>query len=150
MSSDIRESRLQQGFSLLEVLISIGIFAIGILGASVLLINTIKGNAVSIRLSTATQLASKQMEEIMLIDYASLMDHDGDGLAGLDDTDASTADGIRLNLKGGGVGERYNLYWNVAENAPVAGTKTVRVIVAWHGGTRDKRVAFDMVRTRGE
>ena len=150
MSPNSVEPRFQEGFSLLEVLISIGIFAIGILGASVLLINTIKGNAVSIRLSAATQLASKQMEEIMLIDYAALTDDDGDGLAGLDDAATDTADGMRLNLKGGGVAERYNLFWNVAEDWPVAETKTVRVIVTWHGGNRDKRTAFDLVRTRGE
>jgi prepilin-type N-terminal cleavage/methylation domain-containing protein len=140
----------REGFSLLEVLISIGIFSIGILGSSVLLINTIKGNSVSQRLSTATQIASTRIEEIMLMDYASLMDGDKDGLDGLDDATTQTADGRQLNIKGGGVGERYNLYWNVAEDWPAPETKTVRVIVAWHGGTRDKRTAFDFVRTRGE
>jgi len=142
--------RPQDGFSLLEVLISIGIFSIGILGSSVLLINTIKGNSVSLRLSTATQIASTQIEEIMLMDYASLIDGDKDGFGGLDDAANLTADGWHLNLKGGGVGERYNLYWNVAEDWPVPETKTVRVIVTWHGGNRDKRTVFDFVRTRGE
>jgi hypothetical protein len=37
----------------------------------------------------------------------------------------------------------YKRFWNVADNAPCAGRKTVAVIVTW--GQRHKRVAFASV-----
>ncbi|MGA1790809.1 MAG: type IV pilus modification PilV family protein [bacterium] len=141
---------LQEGFSLLEVLISIAIFTTALLGVSVMLISTIKGNSVSMHLSSATQLASKQVEEIMLMEYADLKDLDHDGLSGLDDKDVMTADMIHLRAKAGGLSKEYNIFINVAEDLPVQDTKTVRVILLWEDAGREKQTEFEFVRTLGE
>jgi prepilin-type N-terminal cleavage/methylation domain-containing protein len=141
---------LNRGFSLLEVLISIAIFTTALLAISVMLLNTIKGNSVSINLTTATQLASKQIEEIMLMRYSDIRDVDKDATDGLDDHDPATADMSNLNVEAGGTGKRYDIYTNVVEDYPVKNTKTLRVIVAWKHGERDKHARFDFVRTFGE
>ena len=145
-----KKTDLQNGFSLLEVLISIAIFTTALLGVSVMLISTIKGNSVSMHLSNATQLASKQIEEIMLMAYADLKDKDHDGLSGLDDKSALTADMTHLKAKAGGLSKEYNIFINVAEDEPVRDTKTVRVILLWEDAGRAKKTEFEFVRTLGE
>jgi len=142
--------RDQGGFSLLEVLISIGLFSGAILGVIIMLLSTIRGNSVSMHLSGATQLASKQIEELMLMNYADLRDTDHDGVNGLDDRPASRADMARSNVKTGGIAKTYQIFINVAEDWPVNGTKTIRVIVAWEDGGRDKQTEFEFMRTQGE
>ena len=82
----------------------------------------------------------------MLMDYDTIVDSDGDGIAGLDDSEISTAEGSTLNIASGNSGERYNVFWNVAENCPVAETKTIRVIVKWQDEKRAKQTTFDFVK----
>lgn len=146
----VKKMDLKKGFSLLEVLISIVIFTIALLGVTVMLLNTIKGNAVSLHLTSATQLASKQIEEFMLTRYSDLRDIDKDGKDGLDDRDTLSADLSNLDVEAGGIGKHYDIYANVVEDWPVENTKTIRVIVAWKNGGRDKHTTFDFIRTFGE
>ncbi|MGA1841061.1 MAG: type IV pilus modification PilV family protein [bacterium] len=138
------------GFSLLEVLISIAIFTTALLAISVMLLNTIKGNALSVHLTNASQLASMQIEEMMLMRYSDLRDMDNDAAKGLDDHDPATADISKLAVEAGGTGKRYDIYANVAEDSPMKKTKTIRIIVSWKHGERDKHTKFDFVRTLGE
>ena len=48
-----------KGFTLLEILISMFVFTIGLLGTLIMLLSTIKGNSSSIKLTTSAQLGSK-------------------------------------------------------------------------------------------
>ncbi len=146
----LKKIDLHKGFSLLEVLISIAIFTSALLAITAMLLNTIKGNSISIHLTTAAQLASKQIEEIMLMPYSDLKDADKDSADGLDDHDPMTADMVNLDVETGGAGKRYDIYANIVEDFPVKDTKTIRVIVAWRDGERDKYTRFDFVRTLGE
>ena len=143
-------SFFSEGFSLLEVLISIAIFTTALLAISVMLLNTIKGNTLSVYLTNASQLASMQIEEMMLMRYSDLRDMDNDAAKGLDDHDPDTADMSKLAVEAGGTGKHYDIYANVAEDYPVKKTKTIRVIVSWKHGERDKHTKFDFVRTPGE
>lgn len=138
------------GFCLLEILIALFIFTIGILALLIMLLYTVKGNSMSIQLTNAAHLASKQIEKIMLSDDDSITDADNDGISGLDDCDESTSDGTNLNVEAGNLGKHYNIYWNVAEDQPVADTKTIRVIVSWQEGEADKQVKFDYIKALGE
>ena len=54
----------QNAFTLLEVLIALGILSIGLLAIIGMLITTIKGNAGSKNLATATFLAEQKIEEL--------------------------------------------------------------------------------------
>ena len=141
---------LRRGFSLLEVLISLAIFTTALLGISAMLLNTIKGNSVSIHLTNATQLASKHIEEMMLMPYFDLTDTDKDGTNGLDDKDPMMADMSHLDVEAGGIRKHYDIYTNVVEDCPVKNTKTIRIIVTWRHCGREKHTAVDFIRTLGE
>ena len=141
---------LNRGFSLLEVLISIAVFTTALLAVSIMLLNTIKGNSVSINLTNASQLASKQIEKMMLMPYSDIKDKDKDAADGFDDHDYATADMSNLSVETGGTGKRYDIYANIVEDYPVKNTKTIRVIVTWKHNKRDRQTKFDFVRTYGE
>jgi len=59
----------QRGFTLLEVLITMVLLAVGILGVGGLAITTVQGNDKSNRLSTATLLAQDTLEAVRTAGY---------------------------------------------------------------------------------
>lgn len=137
-----------RGFSLLEVLLGISVFMIGMLGVTALNISSLKSNTFSGNLSEATLLAATKIEELMgkeFDDVAALEDQDDDGNHttpqdvnddGIDDDDdadgTNDVDGIaNFGLDDMGddadyeelnVGKKdsFNIYWNVAENEPIS------------------------------
>jgi len=71
-----------KGFSLLEVLLGITVFMIGMLGVTALNISSLKTNTFSGNLSEATNVAASKLEELMVKDFddpAFLSDVDNDG-----------------------------------------------------------------------
>ena len=62
-----------QGFTLLEVLITMVILSIVLLGFAAMTLGTIRGLAYSDHLTTATNLARKQMEEIKQAAYGGVI-----------------------------------------------------------------------------
>lgn len=133
----------QSGFTLLELLIALVIFAVGILGVYTMQISSITGNAKSRAISEASVTASDRIERFLSVDYANWLDTDGDGTGqdtnvvggdgidddggnfGLDDTTTATADGAD-DHDGDGVDD---IFWNVAFEFPYPNTKTIRVFV---------------------
>ncbi len=103
-----------KGFSLLEVLLGITVFMIGMLGVTALNISSLKSNTYSGNLSEATLIASSKIEELMLMDFDDLdIDDDGDGYGGdavslgrdfdndgLDDDDPDDTDAPATNKDG--------------------------------------------------
>ncbi|NQT56784.1 MAG: prepilin-type N-terminal cleavage/methylation domain-containing protein [Desulfobacteraceae bacterium] len=59
----------KNGFTLLEILIAITVFSVGLLGMASLTVGIIKGNKFSNELTTATTLAQNQMEDIIRDGY---------------------------------------------------------------------------------
>jgi prepilin-type N-terminal cleavage/methylation domain-containing protein len=59
----------QHGFTLLEVMIALAIFAIGILAVSAMQINSINQNAGARMQTEATSLASDSMERLLALPY---------------------------------------------------------------------------------
>ena len=72
-----------RGFSLIEVLLGISIFMIGMLGVTALNISSLKSNTFSGNLSEATFIAATKIEELMAMDFddpaSELFDEDNDG-----------------------------------------------------------------------
>jgi type II secretory pathway pseudopilin PulG len=72
-----------RGFSLLEVLLGISVFMIGMLGVTALNISSMKSNTFSGNLSEATLVAASKLEELMAQDFddpaSQLFDEDNDG-----------------------------------------------------------------------
>ena len=61
-----------KGFSLLEVLLGVTVFMIGMLGITALNISSLKSNTFSGNLSEATIIAADKIEELMSLDYTDL------------------------------------------------------------------------------
>jgi type IV pilus assembly protein PilV len=122
------------------VLVAVSILAVGLLAVATMQISAIRGNALSANLTQATTWGQDKVEELIALPYvhANLQDTDNDLDAGLDDT-AATADYQENQAP-------YDIYWNVSENSPVAGAKTIRVIVTWSVGGVQKRVSLDYIK----
>ena len=124
-------STRQDGFSLIEVLIALTVFSVGILAVASMQTTATGGNAKAHYISEATGWAADRMEILLNLDYDDpLLDDSAGtnaGTAGLDDgkTAGTTADGNATSTDG-----QYTIYWNVAADQPIANVKTVRVIVS--------------------
>jgi len=93
------------GFSLLEVLLGITVFMIGMLGVTALNISSLKSNTFSGNLSEATSVAASKLEELMAQDFddaAFLYDVDYDGNR-LDGCDTSVAPYINQDADNDGM-----------------------------------------------
>jgi len=134
----------QQGFTLIEILIAITIFSIGILAVATMQVSAIKGNSFANGLTEAVTLAQDKMEELMSLDYGDndlLDDIAPNGVAGLAET--ANADGSN---PGQGTNARYNVFWNIADNTPFTHTKTISVITTWTEEGRERRVTLNWVK----
>ena len=138
------------GFTLLEVLIALVILAVGILGVATMQISSIQGNSKGRQISEATSLASALMEDLLAREYnnACLIDRNADEDAGLDngwaardlpDPDAAgPCPDVPVPVP-----QRYNLFWNIAEDWPDDGTKTIRIFVE---GPQIQTFSIDMIK----
>jgi Tfp pilus assembly protein PilV len=146
----------QRGFTLLEVVGAILVFAFGILAVTRLQIGSVRSNTFSNDLSAATNLAQDKMEELMSWPYAStdplkeLVDKNGDGVAGLNSETAATADYFQTQVY---QLRQYSLSWNIVGNYPVGPpdtmerTKTIRMIVTWRDSKNTlHRLVLDSVK----
>jgi type IV pilus assembly protein PilV len=125
---DMKKSN-ENGFSLIEILIAITVFAIGILAVGKMQITAIKGNSFANDLTKASTLAQDRMERLIGLSYFDPLNNDtnGNGKAGLDDTDAAADHNDPNNPVYG----RYDIFWNIARNCPINNTKEIRVIIRW-------------------
>ena len=118
-----------KGFTLIEVLIVMAIFSIGILAVAAMQMTSTKGNASARRMTEATALAENQIENLMQLPYG--------------DEDLNPA----TNPHPGPQGSPYTINWNVTEiDLDADGTndsKTVDVTVSWsYGGDRNVSIQY--------
>lgn len=120
----MKQSKSCPGFTLIEVLISIVVLSIAVLGFSAMTLGTIRGLSISDKLTTATTLAQRQMEELNNAPYADVV-----------------ADNYPLEDYGTIEGfEKFRRSVTIADATPEVNTKTVTVNVWWRdieGGTRN-------------
>ena len=104
----------EKGFTLVEILIALTIFAIGILGVASMQIWGLRGNASAIWHSQAATFAADRIEKLMMVDYADLAD--GEEIQG-----------------------DYTVTWSVATDNPIDNTATITVDVEWndHGTVKN-------------
>ena len=142
--------RGQCGFTLIEVMIAVTVFAIGILAVGLMQIRAVKGNSSASGLTEATTAAQNQMEQLMALNYNDLMlsDTDGDGTGGLNDVPPAAADASDVYI--GSIGITYNIFWNIAVNSPVSNTKQIRVIVQWTQNGSARTVTLNLVKSLTE
>ncbi|EMS80592.1 type IV pilus modification protein PilV [Desulfotignum phosphitoxidans] len=96
----------KSGFTLIEVLVAMAVFAIGILAITGMQVTSIQGNQ-SARLRTeAVSYASKHMDTLISNGYSAA-------------TDGSATEGSII------------LTWTVTGDSPVTGTKTIVLTATW-------------------
>ena len=117
------------GFSLIEVLIALMIFSIGILGISLMQLQAIWGNSVANHLTEAAVFGSDQIEQMLSWDYDdNRLKSDNDYAYTLsDNTTNITADGDQADSD-----NFCHAYWQITDNTPVTGSKTIDVTVYWN------------------
>jgi len=101
----------QNGFTLLEVIIALFIFSVGLLAVASMQMTAIKGNYFSGTLTEASNWAADQMETLMSLPYADVDLAAGDHTSPQEDI--------------------YTITWNVADDDTTNNTKTITITVAW-------------------
>ena len=131
----------EKGFSLIEILIAITIFAIGILAVGKMQIKAIQGNSFANDLTEATTLAQNRMEELIGFSYTDplLDDTNGNGNAGIDSANATTADHNAVD-------GRYNIFWNIAPDHYISNTKGIKIIITWTDKGAPKEVSITSMK----
>jgi hypothetical protein len=142
----------EKGFSIIEVMLGILVFMVGMLGVAMLHISVVQGNTHAGDMFEATSLASSRLENLLALPYddALLNDTDGngapvdwgsgvvgdtlpgDGVAdfGLDDDLANRDQPVTAPV-GQGTNNKFFVYWNVSQDSLINKTKTVKVFVSW-------------------
>lgn len=113
----------QGGFTLIETLMAMAIFTIGILGLFGMQTAVITKNLAANTITTGATWAADRIELLLGRDYSDLRDTDSDGCAGLNDRTDATDDSSQ-SLSSGTVPPVYKMYWNVAVGCSMSSIPT--------------------------
>ena len=127
------------GFTLMEVLIAIAVFAVGMLAVGSMQISAVNNNFAARMRTEATILASEKMEELM-----SLENYDDPLLSDITHIWPDPVDPDAI----------YCMEWEIAEDYPLTSTKTITLSVRWtenelgcgNFDTKEHRVDMDFIR----
>ena len=148
-----------QGFTLIEIMIAMVIFVVGMLSVAAMQTGATKGNNTANRSTRAFTWCSDRMEVLMTLPYTDA------NLVGAPDpgtlyTPAQTADGIDNDYDGqideAGESGLVNIMWTVVDNDGVTGappppefTKSISVTVSWRTPLgKLKSLTLNTVRAR--
>lgn len=116
-ANSLERAKFQDGFTLNEVLLAIGLIAIGILGFSLNTAGVIQGNRISSSVTIATNLAQAKLEEIKAQTTWTNV------------TDAQ--DPNNLINETGVSGGRFKREWTIKDPVGLSNLKEVSVQVSW-------------------
>ena len=130
----IQEKRGRRGFTLIEVLIAMAIFSLGMLAVGTLQITSTNSNA-SARIHTEEYTwVVDQIERLTGLDY----EH-----ADLDPNVCSDPDDFHLDAR-----DPYTITWQVCENQPVDGAKRIAVTADNPDHPRARPITIDFIKAR--
>ena len=140
--------KADHGFTLIEVLMAVSIFSIGILGVAAMQMASVKGNASARGVTDIATWASDRVEKLMALPY-----NDNGLLPGVYSITAGnltmTTDGIDNDYDGlideGGETGPVTIEWTVVQDSPVDNTKTLTITVQHNGPSVNKNVSMTRV-----
>jgi type II secretion system protein I len=118
--------RKQRGFSLLEVLAGMSLFALVASAIGMLATTSMVHTATNRQASMAAMLAQQELEDLRSIAYNNIASRSG----------VYTV-----------AGQNYNVTTTALDNTPAAGMKRITVIVAWTGPQGAKSYVVDTIFT---
>ena len=126
-----RSGRLngEHGYTLLEVLVAISIFMVGILAIGSMQASALKGNSVAGGVTQAVEIAQRHIEEIMSIPAAEL-----------------TPDTPTTFKEPPIFGNTYTVTRVVAAHPSISNAITIQVRVAWRDYGVNKEIVYDTLR----
>ena len=143
-----------KGFTVVELMVAVVITVIAFAGLATMEIACINGNSIASNVTTGITLAQDKMEDLMSLDINdpdlddNNISNNGNLREGVEDStetgeSSNSDDGHReenIDAKGN-PGGMYTRFWNVAEDTPIDGQKTLVVIVTW----RDSMVTVSSI-----
>jgi prepilin-type N-terminal cleavage/methylation domain-containing protein len=134
----------KRGFTVVELLVAVVVMSIAFAGLATMEVACINGTSIANNVTTGITLAQDKMEELksLHLDDPELDDNNpsnnADLRAGVEDYTVegavSTADDGHRDEDidaDGNPGGMYTRSWNIAEDTPIDGEKTIVVIVTW-------------------
>lgn len=118
---ETKNNHREKGYTLVEILIALTIFAFGILAVASMQIWGIQGNSTAIRHTQAATWAADRIEQLMTVPYAAL-------------ADGNETEGD------------YTVSWTVSTDDPINNTATITITVQWNDRGMAKRADFDFYR----
>lgn len=135
---------MRKGFTLVEILVAVIILAVGILAVSQMTVMGMRVNTVVNQRMYARVVLARQFEWLQNLPSGdSLLTDDADPLD-LDVMDSLDADFVEVVVDQT-ARYRYLTLWNVADDVPEAGLKTVRVHVLW-GPVNQHHISSDLIK----
>jgi len=126
----IKTIQKDQGFTLIEVLIALTIFAVGLLAVAAMQTSAIKVNSTAGQITTRMTWAQDKLEELMALSYSDpLLEDLGDPPSGTD----SVGNLHQETISEGSV--NYTILWTVSDDILITGTKLITVTVTGRGKT---------------
>lgn len=127
-----QEKRSQLGFTIIEVLIAMAVFSIGILGVAAMQAASVKGNASAQGVTNIAVYATDRLEKLMVLPYNNNQISNGEHSVAVGNLTFAT-DGIDNDFDGfideGGETGPLTISWTVTDDEPILNTKTVTVTV---------------------
>ena len=129
----------EKGFTLIELMIAMVVLGIGILALIQMQVAAMNGNLSANQMTTAMTLAQDEIEQLkrLALTDGALTDNNAGNNANLTSTPNAaslehTDVGNPIDERGGSTGlRRYRRFWNVADDTPTQGAKTIVVFVFW-------------------
>jgi type IV pilus assembly protein PilV len=116
---------IEDGFTLIEIMITLVILSVGLTALAGLQVSAIKGNTFSKRMTAAVSIANQKLEQIKDTDYANILSE-------------SSTQITQSNM-------RFTRQVTVTNNSPLANTKTVNVTVTWSDGSNSHSVPITTI-----
>lgn len=140
-----KKKNADHGFTVIEVLMAISIFAIGILGVAAMQMASVKGNASARGVTDIATWAADRVEKLMVLPYDDIGLTPGVYSIGVGNL-TMTTDGIDNDFDGlideGGETGPVTIAWTIIQDSPVDNTKTLTITVQHNGPYVNKNVSM--------